>query len=93
MIEAGHLFGRLEVLGRVPDGRYRLRCRGCGDDGVVASASALNRGRLTQCWNCVQEQRRKREQRDREAKRVAPRTVIPFRTRRDDCGWALREAA
>lgn len=86
-IEPGQVYGKLEVLNRVPDGRYRLRCRGCGDDGVVASASALHRGRLTQCWACVQAAKRKRRQPTSNG--IAP--VV--RIRRDECGWALREAA
>jgi hypothetical protein len=55
VIEPGRLFGRLRVLARVPDGRWRCVCQRCGNDGTVVSGLALLRGRTVQCWNCVQD--------------------------------------
>lgn len=87
-IEQGQIYGRLQVLSRIPDGRYRLRCRGCGDDGVIASATALQRGRLQMCWACVQSAKQKRKQPTSNG--AAPARI---RVRRDVDGWALPEAA
>ena len=87
-VQVGQVYGRLEVLNLIPDGRYRLRCRGCGDDGVIASQTALQRGRLQMCWACVQAAKNKR--RHSTSNGGAP---VPIRVRRDEHGWALREAA
>ena len=89
-IVPGQLHGRLEVIERITDGRYRLKCRGCRYEGVILSRDALNRGRITQCWDCVQKQ--KESARKRVTSRVTS-VPVPIRVRKDEDGWTLREAA
>jgi hypothetical protein len=85
-IEPGQLFGRLEVIEQVVDGRWRCKCRRCRYDGVIASEMALHRGRLVQCWDCVQAATK--------SKPHGVRQVAPVvRVRKDEHGWAIPEAA
>jgi hypothetical protein len=87
-IEVGTLFGRLRTVERVTDGRWRCLCQRCGNDGVVASASALHGGRLRECWDCVQAAKKKRPQ------NVQPITSVkPSVARKDEHGWSIKEAA
>jgi hypothetical protein len=84
----GDVFGKLEVLSQVLDGRWRCRCRGCGNDGTVISAMALNRGSVRMCWDCTAEAKRSRPQ---SARPIV--SVIPIRVRKDSYGWSIPEAA
>lgn len=87
-IQQGDVFGKLEVLERITDGRYRLRCQRCRKDGVIASGMALERGRLRECWDCTQETRRKSTATPKRAPSVKPSVA-----KKDDLGWSLPIAA
>lgn len=52
ILEHGERYGKLTVLEKRPNGKYRCGCT-CGFSMVKARAKALTSGRVTSCRRCA----------------------------------------
>lgn len=86
-VKVGQVYGKLRVLAKNFDGRWRVQCLLCRSDSVLVSEQRLLRCRA--CYDCHQKAM------DARAKqRPAPiQQPIPIRPKLDDMGWTIREAA
>jgi hypothetical protein len=86
-VKVGQLFGRLEAVTQITDGRWRCKCLRCRKDGTIVSAPALQRGGVTLCWDCQIQVKARRQS----ARPIA--SVKRSVARKDEHGWSLPEAA